>query len=56
MLLTGINLAYYQTLMAGLRNAIEAKRLEDFVAETKASWERGDLAPYHRSSLTMVKS
>ena len=56
MLLTGINLAYYQTLMAGLRNAIEAKRLEDFVAETKASWERGDLAPYHRTSLTMVKS
>lgn len=35
MLLTWINLAYYQDLTAGLRAAIAAGRLEDFIAETK---------------------
>jgi queuine tRNA-ribosyltransferase len=44
MLLTWINLAYYQELMAGLRGAIAAGRLEDFVAETKEGWARGDSA------------
>ncbi|KRE13506.1 queuine tRNA-ribosyltransferase [Bosea sp. Root381] len=44
MLLTWINLAYYQELMAGLRAAIAAGRLEDFVAETKEGWTRGDTA------------
>jgi len=44
MLLTWINLAYYQDLMAGLRAAIAAGRLEDFVAETKEGWARGDTA------------
>lgn len=42
MLLTWINLAYYQDLMAGLRSAIAASRLDAFIAETKAGWERGD--------------
>lgn len=42
MLLTGINLAYYQELMAGLRSAIAAGRLDDFIAETKEGWARGD--------------
>jgi len=42
MLLTWINLAYYQELMAGLRAAIAAGRLSDFVAETKEGWARGD--------------
>jgi queuine tRNA-ribosyltransferase len=52
MLLTGINLAYYQTLMAGLRSAIGQLRLNDFIAETKAGWERGDLPPYTRTSMS----
>ena len=43
MLLTGINLAYYQTLMAGLRSAISERGLSDFITKTKAGWERGDL-------------
>ncbi len=41
MLLTWINLAYYQDLMAGLRAAIAARRLDDFIAETHAGWRRG---------------
>lgn len=44
MLLTWVNLAYYQDLMAGLRAAIAAGRLDDFVAETKEGWERGEPA------------
>jgi queuine tRNA-ribosyltransferase len=44
-LLSTINLAYYQELMAGLRVAIAAGRLADFYAETKAGWARGDLPP-----------
>ncbi len=43
MLITGINLAYYQDLMAGLRAAIAQGRLNDFIAETKQGWEHGDL-------------
>ena len=43
MLITGINLAYYQDLMAGLRAAISAGRLDDFIAQTKHGWEQGDL-------------
>ncbi len=43
MLLTWINLAYYQELMAGLRAAIAEGRLEDFVAQTKEGWARGDI-------------
>ncbi len=42
MLLTWVNLAYYQDLMAGLRNAISASRLNDFIAETKEGWARGE--------------
>jgi len=44
-LLSTINLAYYQTLMAGMRAAIEAGRFAEFKAETIAGWERGDLPP-----------
>jgi queuine tRNA-ribosyltransferase len=43
MLITGINLAYYQELMAGLRLAISQGRLNDFIAEIKHGWEQGDL-------------
>ncbi|WP_353182852.1 tRNA guanosine(34) transglycosylase Tgt [Bosea sp. (in: a-proteobacteria)] len=42
MLLTWVNLAYYQDLMAGLRSAIAAGRLADFIAETKEGWARGE--------------
>lgn len=45
MLITWINLAYYQDLMAGLRAAIAVGRLDDFIAECKAGWAQGDLAP-----------
>jgi queuine tRNA-ribosyltransferase len=43
-LLSTINLAYYQALMAGMREAIAAKRFADFQAATKAQWEQGDIA------------
>jgi queuine tRNA-ribosyltransferase len=36
-------LAYYQELMAGMRAAIAEGRFEDFKAETKANWARGDV-------------
>ena len=42
-LLSTINLAYYQALMAGLREAIAAGRFTKFHAATKAQWERGDI-------------
>ncbi len=38
MLLTWINLAYYQELMAGMRDAIERGRLVDFAVETRLGW------------------
>lgn len=41
MLLTEINLAYYQDLMAGLRAAIAACRLDEFCAQTKEGWRKG---------------
>ncbi|MBD8909563.1 tRNA guanosine(34) transglycosylase Tgt, partial [Methylorubrum zatmanii] len=44
MLLTWNNLAYYQQLMAGMRAAIAAGRLADFVAETKDGWARAEAA------------
>jgi len=44
MLLSEVNLYYYQDLMAGLRAAIAAGRLAEFRAETKEGWARGDLA------------
>jgi queuine tRNA-ribosyltransferase len=41
MLLTQANVAYYQFLMNGLRNAIAAGNLSDFMAQTREGWERG---------------
>jgi len=43
-LLSTINLAYYQALMAGSRTAIADGRFADFIATTKAGWARGDIA------------
>jgi queuine tRNA-ribosyltransferase len=45
MLLSAINLAYYQTLMAGMRDAIQHGRFADFAATTQEGWQRGDIAP-----------
>ena len=45
MLLTWANLAYYQSLMAGIRAAIAAGRYGDFVTEVKDGWARGDTFP-----------
>jgi len=44
MLLTWNNIAYYQTLMQGMRDAIEAGRFDAFYAETKENWAKGDIA------------
>lgn len=41
MLLTWVNLSYYQSLMAWLRSAIAETRLDDFIAETKSGWSAG---------------
>ncbi len=40
MLLTMANLAYYQDLMAGLREAVASGRLDDFLERTRADWAR----------------
>jgi queuine tRNA-ribosyltransferase len=42
MLLTWVNLAYYQDLMDGLRRAIAEKRFDDHVAAVKEGWAKGD--------------
>jgi queuine tRNA-ribosyltransferase len=42
-LLSTINLAYYQAVMAGMREAIAAERFDAFRAATKEGWTRGDL-------------
>jgi queuine tRNA-ribosyltransferase len=44
-LLSTVNLAYYQALMAGMRAAIAAGRFADFRAATIAGWEQGDIPP-----------
>jgi queuine tRNA-ribosyltransferase len=43
MLLTWNNIAYYQSLMADIRAAIEAGRFADRAAEITEAWQRGDL-------------
>jgi queuine tRNA-ribosyltransferase len=44
-LLTRHNLHYYQQVMAGLRQAIENRSLEDFVAGFERQQAEGDIAP-----------
>ncbi len=44
MLLTWVNLAYYQSLTKGARAAIEAGRYLDWKAEVEAGWAKGDIA------------
>lgn len=45
MLLSEINIAYYQRLMRDIRAAIAAGQFEEFRLRTRAAWERGDIAP-----------
>ncbi len=45
MILSQINLAYYQELVKGAREAIIAGNFADFAQKTRENWERGDLAP-----------
>jgi queuine tRNA-ribosyltransferase len=44
-LLTMVNVAYYQELMAGMRAAITVGNFTNFCAQTRESWARGDVAP-----------
>jgi queuine tRNA-ribosyltransferase len=44
-LLTAVNLSYYQDLMAGARAAVMAGQFEDFRRQTHAMWARGDVPP-----------
>jgi queuine tRNA-ribosyltransferase len=46
MLLSEINVAYYQGLMQDSRDAIAQGRFEHFRDSTRAGWARGDLAPH----------
>jgi len=43
MLLSEINIAYYQHLMGGIRDAVSAGSFGRFYDETRAEWARGDL-------------
>ena len=45
MLLTWNNLAYYQHLMSGARQAIGEGTHEDYCAAVRAGWAKGDLPP-----------
>jgi queuine tRNA-ribosyltransferase len=42
MLLSWANIAYYQSLMQGMRDAIAGGRFEDFRLSTKEQWQRGE--------------
>jgi queuine tRNA-ribosyltransferase len=44
-LLSTINLAYYQELMGGMRQAIAQGRFEEFRAATREGWAKGDIPP-----------
>jgi queuine tRNA-ribosyltransferase len=44
MLLSWANIAYYQTLMLGIRDSIDEGRFEDFRKLTHEQWQRGDIA------------
>jgi queuine tRNA-ribosyltransferase len=45
MLLSEINIAYYQQLMRDIREAISAGTFESFRERTRAQWAQGDIAP-----------
>jgi len=43
-LLSSVNLAYYQELMAGMRAAISVGTFADYCAAAREGWARGDIA------------
>jgi queuine tRNA-ribosyltransferase len=43
MLLSEINIAYYQSLMHDIRNAISEKTFASFCERTRAAWAKGDI-------------
>src|ERR1700742_2457399 len=45
MLLSEVNIAYYQRLMRGIGDAIVNHSFDDFYQTTRAGWEQGDIAP-----------
>ncbi len=45
MLLSEINIAYYQQLMGGIRDAIANGTFASFRERTRADWMKGDIAP-----------
>ncbi|MBC7583654.1 tRNA guanosine(34) transglycosylase Tgt [Tardiphaga sp. vice352] len=45
MLLSEINIAYYQSLMQGIRAAIAEGTFAEFRERTRAGWAQGDIAP-----------
>jgi queuine tRNA-ribosyltransferase len=47
MLLSWANIAYYQSLMNGIREAISAGRFKEFANETRADWQRAGTASDH---------
>jgi queuine tRNA-ribosyltransferase len=44
MLLSAINLSYYQEMMVGVRAAIGEGRFADFCGETREGWAKGDIS------------
>jgi queuine tRNA-ribosyltransferase len=44
MLLSGINVAYYQSLMQAMRTAIAEGTFQQLRERTRADWARGDIA------------
>jgi queuine tRNA-ribosyltransferase len=44
MLLSEINIAYYQRLMGDIRDAISKGTFDSFHEQTRADWARGDIA------------
>jgi queuine tRNA-ribosyltransferase len=45
MILSQVNLSYYQELVAGARDAIEAKTFDDYAGKVRDGWATGDLKP-----------
>jgi queuine tRNA-ribosyltransferase len=45
MLLSEINIAYYQRLMGDIRDAIAQGRFAEFYEATRQGWARGDIPP-----------
>jgi queuine tRNA-ribosyltransferase len=47
MLLSEINVAYYQRLMQDIRQAISEGSFASFYERTRADWTKGDAAPHY---------